>query len=91
MAVRNVFANKNDQSGQQSFPYNVMQMMQGFSVLAKSKTLLIRCKGMRKLLHFEFTFMNRLYGTQPACDCYCSVNLLRGAVGWSAVCVCGIS
>ena len=25
------------------------------------------------------------------CDCYCSVALPHGAVGWSAVCDCGIS
>ena len=25
------------------------------------------------------------------CDSQCSVPLLRGAVGWSAVCDCGIS
>ena len=26
-----------------------------------------------------------------SCDCYCSVALPHGAVGWSAVCGCGIS
>ena len=25
------------------------------------------------------------------CDCYCSVALSYGVVGWSAVCDCGIS
>ena len=26
-----------------------------------------------------------------SCECYCFVDLPRGAAGWSAVCVCGIS
>ena len=26
-----------------------------------------------------------------SCDCYCSVAHPRGAMGWSAVCDCGIS
>ena len=26
-----------------------------------------------------------------SCDCKCSVSLLHGAVGWSAVCDCGNS
>ena len=26
-----------------------------------------------------------------SCDCYCSVALPHAAVGWSAVCDCGIS
>ena len=26
-----------------------------------------------------------------SCDCYCSVTLPQEAVGWSAVCDCGIS
>ena len=26
-----------------------------------------------------------------SCDCYCSVALPCGAMGWSAVCDCGIS
>ena len=26
-----------------------------------------------------------------SCECYCSVALPHGAVGWSAVCDCGIS
>ena len=25
------------------------------------------------------------------CDCYCSMALLHGAMGWSAMCDCGIS
>ena len=25
-----------------------------------------------------------------SCVCYCSVNVTHGAVGWSAVCDCGI-
>ena len=27
---------------------------------------------------------------QVSCGCYCSVALPHGAVGWSAVCECGI-
>ena len=26
-----------------------------------------------------------------SCDCQCSVAVPRGVVGWSAMCVCGIS
>ena len=29
--------------------------------------------------------------TELICDCYCSLTLPHGAVGWSAVCECGIS
>ena len=28
---------------------------------------------------------------QMDCDCYCSLTLPHGAMGWSAVCDCGIS
>ena len=27
----------------------------------------------------------------PRCDCLCPVSLPNGTVGWSAVCICGIS
>ena len=51
---------------------------------------------------FPFKFCNHLDGEERAgcfalfvfwclCDCYCSVNLPHGAVGWSAVCDYGIS
>ena len=49
----------------------------------------------------SFLFCNHLDGEERSgcfallvflvsCDCYCSVAIPHGAVGWSAVCDCGI-